>query len=231
MAEKNKEHAALAQLQRVKSAYQSFIKLNYEHAAEDCSTCPTRGVCCTDAHFVNVHITRLEAVAISETLRRTPRLNEAGRRAVYERARKMVEHHNLRACGDTFTQTFACPLYEPSVGCLVHARAKPAPCIQHACYENWEDLPPTSLQARTEHRVEQLNTKIYGAHWAWLPLPLWLSLLDPEVDGSELQRMEREWAARQSRSESNSTHRAQRATQSTDRRRTRRSLPVIHTRG
>ncbi|MBA2734562.1 MAG: hypothetical protein H0U54_17005, partial [Acidobacteria bacterium] len=73
MYEKSKEHAALARLQRVKSAYQSFIKLNYEHAAEDCGTCPTRGVCCTDAHFVNVHITRLEAVAIRETLRRTPR--------------------------------------------------------------------------------------------------------------------------------------------------------------
>ncbi|MBA2734572.1 MAG: hypothetical protein H0U54_17055, partial [Acidobacteria bacterium] len=83
MFEESKEHAALARLQHAKSAYQSFIKLNYEQAAENCGTCPTRGVCCTDAHFVNVHITRLEAVAIRETLRRTPRLNEAGRRAVY----------------------------------------------------------------------------------------------------------------------------------------------------
>ncbi|HEX8919920.1 MAG TPA: hypothetical protein VF766_00490, partial [Pyrinomonadaceae bacterium] len=105
MGEKRKEHAALAQLQRVKTSYQSFIKLNYEHAAEDCRTCPTRGVCCTDAHFVNVHITRLEAVAIRETISRTPRLNEAGRRAVYERAREAVARYNLRACGDTFSQT------------------------------------------------------------------------------------------------------------------------------
>jgi hypothetical protein len=229
MGGKSKEHAALARLQRVKSAYQSFIKLNYEHAAVDCRTCPTRGVCCTDAHFVNVHITRLEAVAIRETISRTPRLSEAGRRAVYKRARAAVERYNLHAAGDTFSQTFACPLYEPSVGCLVHARAKPAPCIQHACYENWEDLPPTSLQARTEHRVEQLNTKIYGAAWAWLPLPLWLSLVDPESDGSELERLAREWDARQSKSESNSTHQTQRVTRNANRR--RKSLPVIHMRG
>lgn len=224
-----KEQAALARLQRVKSAYQSFIKLNYEHAAEDCSTCPTRGVCCTDAHFVNVHITRLEAVAIRETISRTPRLTEAGRRAVYKRAREAVELFDLRAAGDTFRQTFSCPLYEPSVGCLVHARAKPAPCIQHACYENWEDLPPASLQARTEHRVEQLNTEIYGAAWAWLPLPLWLSLIDPETNGAELERLAREWNTRHSKSESNSKHQAQRLTRNASRQRAR--LPVVHLRG
>ncbi|MDT4896531.1 MAG: hypothetical protein QOH25_1608 [Acidobacteriota bacterium] len=225
---KQSEHEALAQLQRVKSAYQSFIKLNYEHAAEDCRTCPTRGVCCADAHFVNVHITRLEAVAIRETLTRTPRLTEAGRRAVYQRARQAVERFNLRVASDTFSQTFSCPLYEPSVGCLVHARAKPAPCVQHACYENWEDLPPASLQARTEHRVEQLNGDVYGAAWAWLPLPLWLILVDPESDGAELERLAREWTARQSKSESNSTHQARRVMHNARRRRA--SLPVIHLR-
>lgn len=228
MGEKSKEHAALAQLQRVKVSYQSFIKLNYEHAAEDCSTCPTRGVCCTDEHFVNVHITRLEAVAIRETLERTPRLNDAGRRAVYTRARAAVERFDLRAAGDTFRQTFACPLYEPSAGCLVHARAKPAPCIQHACYENWEDLPPTSLQARTEHRIEQLNRELYGSAWAWLPLPLWLSLIDPEANGSELERLAREWGVRALKSESNSTHQARRLTG--NKRRKRASLPIFQTR-
>jgi hypothetical protein len=225
---KQSEMEALAQLQRVKSAYQSFVKLNYEHAAEDCRTCPTRGVCCTDAHFVNVHITRLEAVAIRETLRRTPRLTEAGWRAVYLRASKAVERYNLRAAGDTFSQTFSCPLYEPSVGCLVHARAKPAPCIQHACYENWEDLPPASLQARTEHRVEQLNGEVYGAAWAWLPLPLWLILVDPESDGAELERLASMWDASQSKSASNSSHQAGRVMQGVRRRRA--SLPVLQMR-
>src|SRR5436305_8314173 len=125
MNRKQSEREALAQLQRVKASYQSFIKLNYEQRAEDCRTCPTRGVCCTDAHFVNVHITRLEAVAIRETLARTPRLSDAGRRAVYERAAEAVRRFNLSASGDTFGQTFSCPLYEPTVGCLVHQRAKP----------------------------------------------------------------------------------------------------------
>ena len=223
-----KEHAALAQLQRIKSAYQSFIKLNYEHGAEDCRTCPTRGVCCTDAHFVNVHITRLEAVAVRETLRRTPRLTDAGRRAVYLRAKDAVERFSLRASGDTFTQTFSCPLYEPSVGCLVHARAKPAPCIQHACYENWEDLPPASLQTRAEHRIEQLNVEIYGAAWAWLPLPLWLSLIDPESDGAELERLAREWDKGHRKGESNSKHQARRVAHSASGKRA--SLPVVNLR-
>jgi hypothetical protein len=226
MKRKQSEGEALAQLQRVKTSYQSFIKLNYEHEAADCNTCPTRGLCCTDAHFVNVHITRLEAVAIRETLKRTPRLTQIERRAVYKRARVAIERFNLRAAGDTFSQTFACPLYEPSVGCLVHARAKPAPCIQHACYDNWEDLPPASLQARTEHRVEQLNEQVYGAAWAWLPLPVWLSLIDPERGGAELEQLEREWSARRNVRESNSTHQAQRTTH--DARRRRASLPVVN---
>ncbi|MBV9209238.1 MAG: hypothetical protein JOZ52_01345 [Acidobacteria bacterium] len=193
MSQLSKEQLLLAQLQRVKSAYQSFIKLNYEQRAEDCATCGTRGLCCTDAHFVNVHITRLEAVAVRETLERTPRLTEAGRRAVYERARSAVERYGLRASGDTFKQTYACPLYDSNSGCLVHRRAKPAPCIQHACYEDWQDLPPVSLQARTEHRVEQLNREAYGAAWAWLPTPLWLTLVDPASDGRELERLARVW--------------------------------------
>jgi hypothetical protein len=228
MKRKQSEQKALAQLQRVKASYQSFIKVNYEHAALSCRTCPTRGVCCTDAHFVNVHITRLEAVAIRETIERTPRLTEEARRAVYGRARIAVERFNLRAAGHTFTQTFSCPLYEPAIGCLAHARAKPAPCIQHACYENWEDLPPMSLQARTEHRVEQLNTAAYGAAWAWLPLPLWLSLVDPESTGAELTRLEREWKVGRGPGESNSTRQARRQMLSSRRRRA--SLPVLQMR-
>ena len=76
------EPAALARLQREKRAYQSHIKLVYEPAARSCRACLTPGVCCTDAHFVNVHITRLEAVAIRDTLARTPRLTDDARRAV-----------------------------------------------------------------------------------------------------------------------------------------------------
>lgn len=228
MVEKDKERLALARLQRVKAAYQSFIKLNYEQRAEDCSTCPTRGVCCTDAHFVNVNITRLEAVAIRETLARTPRLDEKGRRAIYERARQAVERYGLSAAGDTFAQTFSCPLYEPSAGCLVHRRAKPAPCIQHACYDSWQDLPPASLQSRTEHRVEQLNVEVYGGAWAWLPIPLWLALVDTEADATRLEILAREWSARRLNVENSQMRRGQQIGKITSQRRA--SLPVIRLR-
>jgi hypothetical protein len=221
------ETAALAKLQRLKTSYQNSIRRTYEHAAEDCRTCLTPGACCMDAHFVNVHITRLEAVAIRETIARTPRLREEEKRAVYARARDAVRRYALRPSGDTFSQTFACPLYVPHLGCLVHRRAKPAPCIQHACYQNWEDLPPVALQHRVEHRVEELNAEVYGAAWAWLPLPLWLTLLDPSSDGAELQTLVREWTVRAGKSESNSNHHRRRKNFS-PRDKKIRSLPVIN---
>jgi hypothetical protein len=226
MSIQNVEHEALAHLQRVKASYQQFVKLNYEGRAVDCRACPTAGVCCTDAHFVNVHITRLEAVAIRETLRRTPRLTDEQRRAVYSRAREAVERYRLRASGNTFAQTYSCPLFEPKMGCLVHARAKPAPCIQHACYDNWEDLPPARLQARTEHRVEQLNTNVYGAAWAWLPTPLWLTLVDPFSDGSELERLARLWTLR--RKHSNPSRHPRQLTGGAHNKKRRASLPVVN---
>jgi hypothetical protein len=219
------EPEALARLQRTKASYQTHIKLNYEQAAEDCKTCPTRGVCCTDAHFVNVHITRLEAVAIRETLERTPRLTAEAVRAVYERAREAVNRYGLRAAGETFQQTFSCPLYVPQVGCLVHARAKPAPCIQHACYESWEDLPPASLETRAEHRIEQLNAAVYGRAWAWLPLPLWLCLVDPATDGRELERLATYWATASIKIIGNSAHARRHAMNRPQR--IRRTLPVL----
>jgi hypothetical protein len=221
------ESAALAELQRLKASYQKRIQRDYEHAAENCATCPTRGVCCTDAHFVNVHITRLEAVHIRETLRQTPRLTEDEKRAVFQRARDAVRRYHLSASGDTFEQTFSCPLYIPRLGCLVHRRAKPAPCIQHACYENWEALPPQSLQSRVEHRVEKLNEEVYGREWEWLPLPLWLTLVDEQSSGQELRTLTRGWSVRVSRNESNRNHHARRKIFSLRNKKVR-SLPVIN---
>ena len=193
------EREAVARLKRGKAAFQTHVKLNYEHRALDCRACPTPGVCCTDAHFVNVHITRLEAVAIRETLALTPRLTDEGRRAVYARARAAVGRYGLSASGDSFGQTFSCPLFVKDVGCLVHQRAKPAPCVQHACYEDWSDVPPLDAQWREERRVEQLNDETYGAAWEWLPLPVWLTLVDPDADGAELSRLARVWGSRRAR--------------------------------
>jgi len=193
------EREALARLKRGKAAFQTHIKLNFEHRAKDCRACPTPGVCCTDAHFVNVHITRLEAVAIREALALTPRLDEGDRRAVYGRAREAVGRYGLSASGFTEAQTFACPLFVKGTGCLVHRRAKPAPCVQHACYETWADVPPLDTQWREERRIERLNAETYGAAWEWLPLPVWLTLVDPESDGAELRRLARVWESRPAR--------------------------------
>ena len=193
------EAEAVARLKRGKAAFQTHIKLNFEHRALDCRACPTPGVCCTDAHFVNVHITRLEAVAIRDTLALTPRLDDEARRAVYTRARDCVGSYGLTASGDSFAQTFSCPLFARGVGCLVHQRAKPAPCVQHACYEDWADVPPLDAQWREERRIEQLNSEAYGAAWEWLPIPVWLTLVDPDSDGAELQRLARVWETRRER--------------------------------
>jgi hypothetical protein len=169
------ETKALLELQKLKTDYASFIKTNYEQKAANCDTCPTKGACCLDAHFVNVHITRLEAAAIRQTLEN---LSEEKQREIYKRAAETVEKYDLNSGDDTFAKTFACPLFEKGIGCLVHSTAKPAPCISHACYENKEDLPPEQLQERVENSIEKLNAKTYGKNLSWLPLPVWLNLIN-----------------------------------------------------
>jgi hypothetical protein len=164
------EKQGLAKLQNLKDNYREAIAAGYEHKAKSCLTCETKGACCLDAHFVNVHITRLEAVSIRETLAALP---PGKREDVYRRVEETIEKYGLRAEGDTFAQTYACPLFEKGTGCLVHRTGKPLPCIQHACYENREDLPPDELLAEQEGRVEDLNTRVYGRA-SWRPLPLWL---------------------------------------------------------
>ncbi len=167
------ETKALNELDKLKTEYQNFIKTNYEHRAASCETCPTKGACCLDAHFVNVHITKLEAVAIVKTLRK---LSAEKEREIYERAAETIEKYNLSAEGDAFQKTFACPLFEKGIGCLVHSEGKPAPCISHACYENKVDLPPESFQEAIENKINRLNRRTYGKIGTWLPLPVWLKL-------------------------------------------------------
>lgn len=164
------EKQGLARLQKLKENYRTTIAARFEHKAKSCLTCETKGACCLDAHFVNVHITRLEAASIRETLSDLP---HEKRGEVYRRVEETIKKYDLRAEGDTFAQTYACPLFEKETGCLVHSQGKPLPCIQHACYENREDLPPNGLLVEQEVMVEDLNARVYGRA-SWLPLPLWL---------------------------------------------------------
>ena len=167
---------ALTRLNKIKSAYQTTIQTNYEPNAKDCLTCETKGACCLDAHFVNVHITRLEAVAMREVL---SNLDDKKFAEVNQRVAETIEKYNLKDSGDTLTQTFACPLFEKEFGCLVHP-VKPVPCIQHACYDRQEDLPPDELQEETERKIERLNQQTYSQNSRWLPLPIWINSLNTD---------------------------------------------------
>jgi hypothetical protein len=165
------EKHALLKLQRLKTDFQNSIRENYEHKAKSCLTCETKGACCLDAHFVNVHITRLEAVSIKQELQKLPVEKQT---EIYRRIEQTIEKYGLKSSGDTFAQTYACPLFEKEIGCLVHVSGKPAACIQHACYETSVDLPPDELQTEIETEIERLNEQTYKTFPQWLSLPVWL---------------------------------------------------------
>jgi hypothetical protein len=182
------EGAALVQLRRTKQHFASYINQHYTAKAKDCRTCQT--VCCADDHFVNVNITRLEALAIWRTLHNSPRISPQLRQQLLQRAAATVLKYRLSNTGDTFQQTYSCPLFEPGIGCVVHWKAKPAPCIQHGCYEDWQDLPDMTQFQRVERRVERLNTQVYP-HQAveYAPIPVWLMRIAEELGDSDPDAM------------------------------------------
>ncbi|MEO8573124.1 MAG: hypothetical protein ABI481_04075 [Pyrinomonadaceae bacterium] len=160
---------ALKKLHGLKIEFADRIRDGYEHRAKDCLTCETPGACCIDAHFVNVHITRLEAAAIRQTIGKLPAHQQ---QKVSLRIDDAISKYDLSSEGDTFSKTYACPLFEKGIGCLVHHEGKPLPCIAHACYENKNDLPPDDLVAEQEGLVEKLNELTYLKPAKWLPLPI-----------------------------------------------------------
>jgi hypothetical protein len=163
------QEAALAALKRLKDDFRVEIASGYEHRAKSCDTCETFGACCLDEHFVNVHITELEAVAIVRALEA---LSPIKKQAVLLRVEDAIEAYELIAEGDTFSKTFACPLFEKESGCLVHTEGKPLACINHACYERKEDVPPDKILEAAEGKVERLNSRFYRRPTKWLPLPI-----------------------------------------------------------
>lgn len=160
----------LAELLALKLRFQRRVRFVYEDQAEDCSRC-THQSCCNDPHFVNVHVTRLEAAAIEARL---ATMAPAQRDEVRARAREAVEAHGL-VDGD-HERGYVCPLFARGVGCLVHGGgAKPAACIVHACYAREEDQPPRALEGAMEATIEGLNRAAYGEGWRWRSIPLWLA--------------------------------------------------------
>ena len=163
------ETRALEKLHELKTDFAERIRSVYEHRAKSCATCETPGACCLDAHFVNVHITKLEAKVIRSVIDQLP---EGSRAEVDARIEETISRYELTAEGDSFSKTYACPLFEKGMGCLVHERGKPLPCVAHACYENKKDLPPDALLARAEETVGELNELVYRKPAVWLSLPV-----------------------------------------------------------
>ena len=157
---------ALEKLHDLKSDFARRIRSRYEHRAKSCATCETPGACCLDAHFVNVHITKLEAREIRNAIDRLP---EGHRAQIDARIEATISRYELETDGD---KTYGCPLLERGMGCLGHERGKPLPCITHACYENREDLPPDTLLSEAEEAVDELNQVVYRKPTSWLPIPL-----------------------------------------------------------
>lgn len=163
---------ALRILRSRKDRFRALIEDGFERNSKDCGACEVQGACCTDDHFVNVHVTRLDGEAIAKAVQDlAPEL----RSRVLERSAEAVERYDLKPDAASFTQTYSCPLYEKEAGCLVHETAKPAACIHHACYENPADLPPQALLDEEEADIGLLNTLVYKNAWSWQPIPLWLN--------------------------------------------------------
>lgn len=162
------ESSGITSLATIRLEFAAEIRRSYEHNAKPCSACENPGICCRDEHFVNVRITRLEAKAI---IQRLEQFDEAKRDEVYLRVNEAIDRYDLTS-GDSLLKTYACPLFEKGVGCLVHETAKPLPCIAHACYENEADLPPGQFLEEEEMAVANLNRRVYGTSLLPIPIPV-----------------------------------------------------------
>ncbi len=163
------ETEGLKRLNRIRENFREEIRSGYEPRAKDCLNCEVQGSCCTDAHFVNVHVSRLEAAAIGKIVESLP---DEKRNAVRARVSDAISRYGLDREGDSYSKTFSCPLFESGTGCLVHSTAKPLPCVSHACYENSADVPPDELLAEREKEVDDLNRRVYGSSQLLFPLPV-----------------------------------------------------------
>lgn len=162
------ETQGIEMLATLRDDFARVIREGYEHAAQACSKCQTPGACCLDEHFVNVRITRLDAAAIKQRLGELPKDLQ---KKVDERSEAVIEKYGLEWPDEYGSRTYACPLFEKGIGCLVHDHAKPLPCIAHACYDRKEDLPPDELLDEREMQIGKLNQKVYGESLL-VPIPV-----------------------------------------------------------
>ena len=151
------ESIGVARLANIREDFRDEIAVKFEHRAKACSSCETPGACCLDEHFVNVRVSRLEAAAIRNAV---SELDSGVRATVFTRLERIEPE----------AEFYACPLYQPGVGCLIHKTAKPLQCIAHACYERKEDLPPDELLSAREIEIDDLNRRVYGRRGSLMPI-------------------------------------------------------------
>lgn len=165
------ETSALEIALQIKAEHRAKVRDGYEMRAKDCVTCETKGACCLDAHFVNVRVSRLEALLMWKELKQLP---PEKLKSVSRRIEEAIGRFRLGEGGPE--RTYACPLFEKEAGCLVHA-VKPVPCVQHACYERKEDLPPNSLLEDAETKLDDLTAKTYGKSLLSHPIPVAIKMV------------------------------------------------------
>lgn len=166
------ETTGLTKLATARQSLRQAVAI-HEKNAKDCGTCETRGICCTDVHFVNVRITRLETKAIASAV---SALTEEIRLNVLKNISLSAATLKDKESPDFEMQFYSCPLFDQTVGCSVH-EVKPGACIHHACYEKRTDLPPMEVLEEYEQEVFDLNTQVYGRDSMPLPIPIALSLV------------------------------------------------------
>lgn len=176
------------QLRKLKDEFRDLIASGYESKAKSCVTCETKGSCCLDIHFVNVRVSRLEAEAILKIIRSLPAVKRMG---VEMRVTAEADRISRSAQTDSAGITYACPLFDRELGCVVHNQAKPLPCIAHGCYERKEDLPPDDLITGPEERVARLNVRVYRTHPELMPIPIAIERLR-QADAGSRQASSRE---------------------------------------
>ncbi len=159
------ETKSIERLSRIRENFRSKIS-KFEARAKSCSTCTTQGACCLDAHFVNVRVSRLEAVAIAQAIGQLDPIHRTNVR------RRMVDAIARFHLDESTDATYTCPLYQIGVGCLVHETAKPLACIAHACYESTDELPPEDLLDDAEAEIDKLNRRSYGNMTTLVPIPI-----------------------------------------------------------
>ena len=139
------ESRGIERLRQMREEFRGQVG-RYEVRAKNCGSCDMPGACCLDEHFVNVRISKLEAVGIGRAIAELP---ASLQERIFRRVENSIKDYRLT---DSSNEKFACPLFEKGVGCLVHATAKPLPCIR--C---------PALPKENSHRVRKTPWPYLGA--------------------------------------------------------------------